>query len=73
MNGVLVLQYLMERQRIPIFKNLCGALNGTYKVIMRKILFIYFKIYKECIVNLLFHLIIIFNYRFFVKQQMYKI
>ena len=32
MNGLLVLQYLMERQRIPIFESISAALNCTSKV-----------------------------------------
>lgn len=35
MNGLLVLQYLMERQRIPIFESVSIALNCTSKVINR--------------------------------------
>lgn len=34
MNGLLVLEYFMERQRIPIFESISGALNGTSKVIL---------------------------------------
>ncbi|XP_031830263.1 uncharacterized protein LOC116426000 isoform X3 [Nomia melanderi] len=33
MNGLLVLQYLMERQRIPIFESVSVALNCTSKVL----------------------------------------
>jgi len=32
MNGLLVLQYLMERQRIPIFESVSVALHCTSKV-----------------------------------------
>ncbi|CAL7942752.1 unnamed protein product [Xylocopa violacea] len=37
MNGLLVLQYLMERQRIPIFESVPVALNCTSKVLREKI------------------------------------
>ncbi|XP_015591969.1 uncharacterized protein LOC107266214 isoform X2 [Cephus cinctus] len=33
MNGLLVLQYLVERQRIPIFENVSVALNCTSKIL----------------------------------------
>ncbi|XP_011495220.1 PREDICTED: uncharacterized protein LOC105360119 isoform X3 [Ceratosolen solmsi marchali] len=32
-NGLLVLQYLMERQRIPIFESISAALNCTSKIL----------------------------------------
>lgn len=32
MNGLLVLEFLMERQRIPIFENVSDALDCTSKV-----------------------------------------
>ncbi|KAK9295226.1 hypothetical protein QLX08_010375 [Tetragonisca angustula] len=37
MNGLLVLQYLMERQRIPIFESVSIALNCTSKVLREEI------------------------------------
>ncbi|XP_057319221.1 uncharacterized protein LOC130663782 [Microplitis mediator] len=37
MNGLLVLEYLMERQRIPIFESISGALNGTSKILREEI------------------------------------
>ncbi|XP_078040749.1 uncharacterized protein LOC144471994 [Augochlora pura] len=37
MNGLLVLQYLMERQRIPIFESVSVALNCTSKVLREEI------------------------------------
>ncbi|CAK9826920.1 hypothetical protein ANTRET_LOCUS4685 [Anthophora retusa] len=37
MNGLQVLQYLMERQRIPIFKSVSVALNCTSKVLREEI------------------------------------
>ncbi|KAK2585414.1 hypothetical protein KPH14_010083 [Odynerus spinipes] len=37
MNGLLVLQYFMERQRIPIFENVSVALNCTSKVLREQI------------------------------------
>ncbi|XP_024867848.1 uncharacterized protein LOC112452059 isoform X1 [Temnothorax curvispinosus] len=37
MNGLLVLQYLMERQRIPIFKSVSVALHCTSKMLREKI------------------------------------
>lgn len=38
MNGLLVLEYLTERQGIPIFESISGALNGTSKVIVATII-----------------------------------
>ncbi|XP_076180683.1 uncharacterized protein LOC143153422 isoform X3 [Ptiloglossa arizonensis] len=37
MNGLLVLQYLMERQRIPIFESVSIALNCTSKVLREEV------------------------------------
>ncbi|XP_012173281.1 uncharacterized protein LOC126925596 isoform X3 [Bombus affinis] len=37
MNGLLVLQYLMERQRIPIFESVSVALNCTSKMLREEI------------------------------------
>ncbi|XP_011686305.1 PREDICTED: uncharacterized protein LOC105449025 isoform X2 [Wasmannia auropunctata] len=37
MNGLLVLQYLMERQRIPIFESVSVALHCTSKMLREKI------------------------------------
>ncbi|XP_066601422.1 uncharacterized protein raw isoform X2 [Prorops nasuta] len=37
MNGLLVLQYLMERQKIPIFENISVALNCTSKILREDI------------------------------------
>ncbi|XP_006559632.1 protein I'm not dead yet isoform X4 [Apis mellifera] len=37
MNGLLVLQYLMEKQRIPIFESVSVALNCTSKVLREEI------------------------------------
>uniref|UniRef100_A0A0C9PKW7 CABP2 protein n=1 Tax=Fopius arisanus TaxID=64838 RepID=A0A0C9PKW7_9HYME len=37
MNGLSVLEYFMERQRIPIFENVSGALNGTSKILREAI------------------------------------
>ncbi|XP_076634686.1 uncharacterized protein LOC143348405 isoform X2 [Colletes latitarsis] len=37
MNGLLVLQYLMERQRIPIFESVSVALNCTSKVLREEV------------------------------------
>ncbi|XP_015118123.1 uncharacterized protein LOC107041856 isoform X3 [Diachasma alloeum] len=36
-NGLSVLEYFMERQRIPIFENISGALNGTSKILREAI------------------------------------
>ncbi|CAD6240597.1 GSCOCG00008866001-RA-CDS [Cotesia congregata] len=41
MNGLLVLEYLTERQGIPIFESISGALNGTSKVIVEIIKLLY--------------------------------
>ncbi|XP_032452099.1 uncharacterized protein LOC100121856 isoform X4 [Nasonia vitripennis] len=37
MNGLMVLQYLMERMRIPIFESISAALNCTSKIIRNAI------------------------------------
>ncbi|XP_074109353.1 protein I'm not dead yet [Cotesia typhae] len=37
MNGLLVLEYLTERQGIPIFESISGALNGTSKILREAI------------------------------------
>ncbi|XP_063979449.1 uncharacterized protein LOC135163693 isoform X3 [Diachasmimorpha longicaudata] len=37
MNGLSVLEYFMDKQRIPIFENVSGALNGTSKILREAI------------------------------------
>lgn len=64
MNGLLVLQYLMERQRIPIFESVSVALHCTSKVIDL--------IASQCVEKLIINISVRTD-RCYAKKSTYKI